>query len=192
MGLLGSIFGAVGSIAGGLLGAHSSKSAAAQQHDWQIEVLKNRNQWQVEDLKKAGLNPILSAKTPSSAQVSGSDAGSGAPYLSSALSNSARAFLEWSKAESEINLLDQQAKTQEISQHQLASSAKQQDAQTRFIQEQTRGVKRQQDFQDKNPDLYAQKQVSESGSGLAGQLLEGASMLKNTIDSLFGNSARKK
>lgn len=49
----------------GLLGSlwSSKKSAEAAQasYDFQREVLQNRTQWAVEDMKKAGLNPILAA-----------------------------------------------------------------------------------------------------------------------------------
>lgn len=60
---------AVANIAGSVLGdavstglnymASSALQRDAQQH--QIEIMKNAKQWQVEDLRKAGLNPILAA-----------------------------------------------------------------------------------------------------------------------------------
>lgn len=61
-----------GSIVSGLLGANSSKKAAAQQFeyakalqqqniDWEKEQYQNKNQWAVADMKAAGLNPILAA-----------------------------------------------------------------------------------------------------------------------------------
>lgn len=37
-----------------------------QQIDWQREAMQNRHQWEVEDLRKAGLNPILSANAGAS------------------------------------------------------------------------------------------------------------------------------
>lgn len=48
-------------LAGGV--ANIGSSALASYFNWkhQKEVMKNRHQWEVEDLRKAGLNPILSA-----------------------------------------------------------------------------------------------------------------------------------
>lgn len=49
----------------GFLGQHSQNkaqsSANAQMIAWERERAKNAHQWEVEDLRKAGLNPILSA-----------------------------------------------------------------------------------------------------------------------------------
>lgn len=62
-----------GEILGGLFGSSSAKkqnkaAAAAQERANQFtrEQMQNRHQWEVDDLRKAGLNPILSAGgTPS-------------------------------------------------------------------------------------------------------------------------------
>ena len=71
------VFSAIGSIGAALIGAASAKStnkAAAQQAEtsrlFTKEQLQNRHQWEVEDLRKAGLNPVLSAN--SGAAVGGS------------------------------------------------------------------------------------------------------------------------
>lgn len=51
--------------AGGILSANSknkaNSAANAQMIEWERERAKNAHQWEVEDLRKAGLNPILSA-----------------------------------------------------------------------------------------------------------------------------------
>lgn len=67
MSFLGS---AAGSIIGGIgeyFGTSSANSLQQSLFDQQIgfnrEVMQNRHQWEVEDLKKAGLNPLLSATT---------------------------------------------------------------------------------------------------------------------------------
>lgn len=77
MSFLGS---AAGAVAGGLINAvggiwanKQNAAITAADRDFQREVLQNRNQWQAEDLKKAGINPILTAGSPSGA--SGSNAG---------------------------------------------------------------------------------------------------------------------
>lgn len=67
MGLLSVI----GSVAGSIFGANSAKSVSADNIAAAREAMQNRHQWEVEDLKKAGLNPILST-TGSTGTISGS------------------------------------------------------------------------------------------------------------------------
>lgn len=73
------LFDVVGGIAGNLLGGWLQNSATEgfQQAniDWQREQLTHQHQWEVQDLKKAGLNPILSATHGSSAVSAGSPQG---------------------------------------------------------------------------------------------------------------------
>lgn len=57
----GAVVGGVLGLGGSLWSSNANAEAAAAQIAFQREVLKNRNQWAVEDLKKAGLNPILAA-----------------------------------------------------------------------------------------------------------------------------------
>lgn len=55
----------VGSAISGIAGAYASAKAAdrttKRQIEWERERAKNAHQWEVQDLKAAGLNPILSA-----------------------------------------------------------------------------------------------------------------------------------
>ena len=59
MGLLSGVVGAVGSVAGSLLGAHSARENANQANKVTLDLAKNGMQYRVNDLRKAGLNPIL-------------------------------------------------------------------------------------------------------------------------------------
>lgn len=68
--IVSGLLGAGGSILSGLFGQSSADSSMA----FQKEVLQNRNQWAVADLKKAGLNPILAAGATSSGSASGAQA----------------------------------------------------------------------------------------------------------------------
>lgn len=69
---MGLFDGIVGSVLGGVLGIAGEERAADQQfenqsalqkqaYEYQKESMQNRHQWEVSDLKSAGLNPILSA-----------------------------------------------------------------------------------------------------------------------------------
>ena len=50
-----------GSLLGGLLGNKSSAKAAQEANAFTERQMKSRHQWEVQDLRKAGLNPMLSA-----------------------------------------------------------------------------------------------------------------------------------
>lgn len=55
-------FGALaGGIASGAMSAKAAREATQKQIEWERERATHAHQWEVEDLKKAGLNPILSA-----------------------------------------------------------------------------------------------------------------------------------
>lgn len=58
---IGGVISAVGSIVGSKIGAKQSSKEAAQGRQHSDYQLQNKHQWEVEDLRKAGLNPILSA-----------------------------------------------------------------------------------------------------------------------------------
>lgn len=86
---LGPVIGAVGGILGESIGASSANSLQRdtlnQQMAFNREVMQNRHQWEVEDLKKAGLNPLLSATSPTGTLSSpGAPAAAKANYAQSA------------------------------------------------------------------------------------------------------------
>lgn len=70
----------VGSIAGSVLGSavqnHYNSANAAQANAWNVENYKHRYQWAVEDMRKAGLNPILAATNGIGGSISGASAAS--------------------------------------------------------------------------------------------------------------------
>lgn len=59
MSILGALVGGGLSLLGSRRQNRAAEAAAAQQMAFQREVMQNRYQWQVADLKKAGLNPVL-------------------------------------------------------------------------------------------------------------------------------------
>ena len=76
--VLGGVLGLAGDAFGAFMAQDAQNSAMAanaemqaRNIEWQREQLQNKHQWEVADLKKAGLNPILSANTGSSAVSAG-------------------------------------------------------------------------------------------------------------------------
>ena len=55
----GDVLGAASGIAGGMFQQSSAKAAAAKQMQFQKDSYQHRYQWQMDDMRKAGLNPIL-------------------------------------------------------------------------------------------------------------------------------------
>lgn len=70
----------LGSVAGSLLGSavqnHYNSANAAQANAWNVENYKHRYQWAVEDMREAGLNPILAATNGIGGSISGASAAS--------------------------------------------------------------------------------------------------------------------
>lgn len=70
----------LGSVAGSVLGSavqnRYNSANAAQANEWNVENYKHRYQWAVEDMRKAGLNPILAATNGIGGSISGASAAS--------------------------------------------------------------------------------------------------------------------
>lgn len=70
----------LGSVAGSVFGSavqnHYNSANAAQANEWNVENYKHRYQWAVEDMRKAGLNPILAATNGIGGSISGASAAS--------------------------------------------------------------------------------------------------------------------
>lgn len=70
----------LGSIAGSVLGSavqnHYNSANAAQANAWNVENYKHRYQWAVEDMRNAGLNPILAATNGIGGSIAGASAAS--------------------------------------------------------------------------------------------------------------------
>lgn len=70
----------LGSVAGSVFGSavqnHYNSANAAQANAWNVENYKHRYQWAVEDMRAAGLNPILAATNGIGGSISGASAAS--------------------------------------------------------------------------------------------------------------------
>lgn len=70
----------LGSVAGSVLGSavqnHYNSANAAQANAWNVENYKHRYQWAVEDMRSAGLNPILAATNGIGGSIAGASASS--------------------------------------------------------------------------------------------------------------------
>ena len=85
----------LGSVAGSIFGSvvqnHYNSANAAQANEWNVENYKHRYQWAVDDMRAAGLNPILAATNGIGGSISGASAASvGMSDIGSTM-NSARA-----------------------------------------------------------------------------------------------------
>lgn len=105
------LFSSIGKIFNDVTGVTNS---AKVNNQYQKEFAKNAHQWEVEDLKKSGLNPILSAGGSGASASGGGSAGTGSMGLTD-IANSAAGIV---KTISDINL---QSNTEDLqkSQQQL-------------------------------------------------------------------------
>lgn len=70
--MIGALIGAGAGLLGGILQNSAAKSAASKQMAFQKETLQHQYQWGMEDMRKAGLNPILAYKQGGAGSASGS------------------------------------------------------------------------------------------------------------------------
>lgn len=117
MSFLGDIAGAVIGAGSSIWSANKGNSAAfemqANSLAAQKESMQNRHQWEVEDLRKAGLNPILSATNSAGGSISGATSNVTAPDISGALNkiaNSAFAKKQTELLEKELQVKQDNAK----------------------------------------------------------------------------------
>lgn len=99
----------VSSLLGGAISAGASVAATKKQFKRQKKILKNRIQWQVSDLKAAGLNPILAAGASFGAGGTPSVAAPNIPNFGDLMNNSAKAGVARKKLQPEARLLASQA-----------------------------------------------------------------------------------
>lgn len=136
MSFLGDIAGAVIGAGSSIWGANQSNSAAfemqANSINAQRESMQNRHQWEVEDLRKAGLNPILSATNSAGGSISGATANVTAPDISGALNKIANSA--FAKKQTELLEKDLQVKQDNAKANLTNADANQINSQARMIE----------------------------------------------------------
>lgn len=134
MSWLGAAIGAGASIIGGVLGNKASAKQAAKDRDFQERMARNKHQYEVADLRAAGLNPILSANSgaaiPSGAMAAQQNVASGAADAFASVSNARTAKKQQEKAG---ELVDAQIKTEESQQLVNLSNAKKLDSEAAHL-----------------------------------------------------------
>lgn len=159
---VGSFFGEIGSAIGGAAGSlldgginsaidyrydiKQMREQAALEYEYKQKVAENQPSWNVEGLKKAGLNPILAAgglggSSASSVNVAPVNAKRGSQAVNNAL-----ALAQIEKAGAEIDATQQLA-------NQYSSSARQMQEQTKLIAEQIEALRRDNKVQRDHPDV---------------------------------------
>lgn len=103
--MLGSLIGGALGLIGAKRTSDASAKAASTNREWQEELSNTAHQRQVKDLKKAGLNPILSAGGSGASTPSGSMAN--VPDFASALSVGSGSGIAAEKAITEIDSVKQ-------------------------------------------------------------------------------------
>lgn len=170
---------AAGMALGGLLGGAAqggiSYASAQQQQEAQRDAYKHRYQWTVEDLRKAGLNPVLAAQH--GAGSVGPMAQMETPNVASALQVASQVGMQYAQA-------DQASSQAAINQHTAREAKASAD-----IAENTAAAFRS------NPNLYMTRAENQAGinpstvSGSARGLGErGYNWLKSTLNSLSSSA----
>lgn len=108
MGLFSSVIGAVGGIAGSLLGNKGSSDVASDNRHFQEEMSNTAVQRRVEDMKKAGINPLLAVSNASSGASTPAGSQATVDYSSAVqgISNAVQAQINRDVADAEIRKKD--------------------------------------------------------------------------------------
>lgn len=104
---IGAAIGAIGSIVGSKIAGKDARKNAQQSQQHSDYQLQNKHQWEVADLRKAGLNPVLSAHGSGAV---GSSAMAQTYNPADNVANMVSSALSAKKLKEEINLLKSQSK----------------------------------------------------------------------------------
>ena len=190
---LGSVVGAVGSLFGAKMQNSAQSGMMAQSAAYSRESLQNRHQWEVEDLRKAGLNPILSATNSSGGQISVGTGQAAGPDFGKALESIAHSALmkktmDLAQYSADTDRMKAQADMIRAEQDRAktTSAIELNQAQTGLAGEQGRFLVKQAEMLDKNYELqkiYNQAQVKEIDQRIINSVMEVKAKVKYLEDS---------
>jgi len=172
---------------GGREGNIASAREASKSRDFTKEQLQNRHQWEVQDLKKAGLNPVLSA------QGVPSIGGSAAAAQQNPIGNAVSSALSAARAKKELKLLDAQVRNVYADSQQKASQSYMYDEygkkaswEKSMLAPNLRRAAWEDEFYRKNPRMFALEKAGKYASGV----INSAKSATSSIHDL-GGSAKK-
>lgn len=131
--------GGIASAFGQMMANSEAKEASQRQMDFQKETLRSQYQWGMEDMRKAGLNPILAYKQGGAGSASGADytpgnvgaaAVSGASTATSSALAARAQDMQLENIAADTRLKDSQDKTQAALQVQAMAQAGQANSQS--------------------------------------------------------------
>lgn len=158
----------MGGLLGGLISGAASAYNAQQAFERQKTILRNRVQWNVQDLRKAGLNPLLAAQRGIGGGGSASVAMAQTPDFASAMSRDEAQRMERPVKNAQTGLLQAQASNQNAQ----ALAAKNQAA---VNAENAKSIAQARDLQ---RFMFPEAQANAAMYGTGGALLKGALLAK--------------
>ena len=167
---IGGIAGALGGILGSRTSASSANSANKAQIAWERERAKNAHQWEVEDLKKAGLNPVLSTNEQGANTAGISPKVADYSGLSSAGQLLIDGFTKWKETENNTKQTDattakEQAETTAINKNNKYID-KEKEAEIQKKQQETRNLKVDAEYKEATKEHRLQEQIGRTEKAL--------------------------